>query len=390
MALARLLEAFTDNIATPALVLTHDLPALSTRTVATKCSLKEQRLFCDTRAKTIVYGRFPLLAPLCGDADFKRNGKPAWTRQGQKGVVSERFSTDTEMAAVALELRKLDSKGSRMAHVLRDTFDQVYDGQRTGRYRWDQLFGTEVTGCGPLVEINLQREFEFLDGVTLNYLIAGVEVDCKYSQTIGAWVIPPEAQGRVCLLLSGADTAIPTWSMGLVRAITDHLDQGTDRASNGTLNDSGRKSITWLFKNAPLPANVLLQLDAQSVQKIFAKKSGQKRINDLFRLALGRPVGQAAIATVAQQNDHMKRVRAIKDARRTLQPEGIIILGQFGSHARVARELRVPVPGSGESVAVQISPTKKRGPGVAEIAGKLWRIARAGDTVVDAPDLPSV
>ena len=47
--------------------------------------------------------------------------------------------------------------------------DQLYDGQRTGRYRWDQLRKTEKTHCGTLVEINMQREFLFEDGSKLDF-----------------------------------------------------------------------------------------------------------------------------------------------------------------------------------------------------------------------------
>src|SRR3954470_11345477 len=109
-------------------------------------------------------------------------------------------STDEELRGVADAIRSLDPSGLRTAQVLRDTLDQLYDGQRTGRYRWDQLFKTEKTHCGTLVEINLHREFKFQNGAKLDYRIAGADVDCKYSQSIGAWMIPPEARGQVCLL----------------------------------------------------------------------------------------------------------------------------------------------------------------------------------------------
>jgi Restriction endonuclease NaeI len=99
--------------------------------------------------------------------------------------VNSVLSPDAELTAVAAEIRSFDLDGSRTARVIRNTFDQLYDGQRTGRYRWDQLYKTEKTHCGTLLEINLQREFKFSDGPTLDYLIGGVDVDCKYSQTIG-------------------------------------------------------------------------------------------------------------------------------------------------------------------------------------------------------------
>ena len=41
--------------------------------------------------------------------------------------------------------------------------------------RWDQLYKTEKTHFGTLVEINLQREFGFADGVAMDFAIQGVD-----------------------------------------------------------------------------------------------------------------------------------------------------------------------------------------------------------------------
>lgn len=297
---------------------------------------------------------------------------------------------DAELQVVASALLSLDPHGDRTARVLRDALDQLYDGQRTGRYRWDQLYRIEKTRGGAFLEINLQREFRFQDGVKLDYRIAGTEVDCKYSQTLGGWMIPPEAHGHLCLVIWAEDSREPSWSMGLVRATVGHLNTGGNRDAEATFNQTGRKAITWLFDNAPLPPNVLLQLDSQIVEKIMSQKSGQKRINDLFRSALGRIVGRAVVATVAQQDDYMKRVRANGGARTALQPEGVIILGQYGSHVAIAQALGVLVPGHGESLSVRVAPTKGPGPGVAKIGGRFWRVAKVGDAIVRAPDLPKV
>jgi len=278
---------------------------------------------------------------------------------------------DAELLAVAAEIRKLDPQGSRTAHILRDTLDQLYDGQRTGRYRWDQLYHTERTKGGELVEINLHREFKFQDGDKLDCQIAGTDVDCKYSQTLGGWMIPPEAHGHLCLVLWAEDSQDPRWSMGIVRITPDRLNTGGNRDAKATLNAAGGDAITWLFEGALLPSNVLLQLDTATVQRIMGCKSGQKRINELFRSALGRPVGRAVVATVAQQDDYMKRVRANGGARTALKPEGIVILGQYSSHAAIARALGLPVASHGESLSVRLAPAKARGAGVVQISGRL-------------------
>jgi hypothetical protein len=298
-------------------------------------------------------------------------------------------SSDRELTAVAAELRALDFDGSRIGRVIRETFDQLYNGQRTGRYRWDQLFKTEKTHCGTLMEINLQREFEFQDGDALDYAIAASDVDCKYSQEVWGWMIPPEAIDHICLVLSAIDNANPTFSAGLVRITPDRLG-ARNRDAKAKLNAIGRNGVVWLFRDVPMPANVLLQMKRSVVDTILSLASGQKRINELFRSALGRVVGRGAVATVAQQDDYMKRVRANGGARTILQPEGIIILGQYQSHASIARALRVPVPGPGGSVSVRVTPAKRPGAGVVRIGGGLWKVASPGDRIVAAPDLPSI
>jgi hypothetical protein len=115
---------------------------------------------------------------------------------------------------------------------------------------------------------------------------------------------------------------------------------------------------------------------------------GTQRLNELFRVALGMRVGRGVVATVAQQDDYMKRARANGGSRTALRPEGIIILGQYGSHVAVARALGVAEPARGESVAVRVTPADDMGPGVAEIGGGLWRVAVTGDPVGRAPELP--
>jgi Restriction endonuclease NaeI len=300
------------------------------------------------------------------------------------------LSEDEEVAKVAIQLQELDSTGRIFARVIRDTIDQLYDGQRTGRYKWDQLYKTEKTHCGTLVEINLQRQFDFNDGKTLDFEIAGIEVDCKYSQRLGGWMIPPEALGHVCMVVWAEDSFHPKWSLGLVRITTERLNSGGNRDSKATLNSTGRDAILWIWKDAELPPNVLLQLPQDVVSRIMAAGSGVRRVNTLFRLAQGMRIGRAVVATVAQQDDYMKRVRANGGARTTLKPEGIIILGQYRAHIMIAEALGLPVPNQGESVSARIIPANSFGTGVVSISGSLWKLALPVDPITAAPDLPKV
>ena len=295
---------------------------------------------------------------------------------------------DPERNAVASYLRGRRDFESRVATVLRETLDQLYDGQRTGRYKWDQLHKTEKTHCGTLVEINMQREFKFNDGAKLDYEIASIEVDCKYSQNLGRWMIPIEARGELCLVL-WADDQLAIWSMGLVRALDELLTKGGNRDRKASLNRTGQSEIHWLFNRSPLPPNVLLQLPEKDVQAIMSTRSGAARIRQLFRIAQGRRIGRGVVATVAQQADYMKRIRGNGGARSQLRSEGIVILGQYKKHQEIAEQLGLPIPARGESVSARLSPANPSDPEAALIDGSWWRVAETDDPVVAAPILPT-
>lgn len=307
------------------------------------------------------------------------------------GDDSYRASTPKEplVEAVFQDVLARDPDGSRTSAVLRSTFDQLYDGQRTGRYRWDQLHKTEKTHCGTLVEINMQREFEFADGQTLDFQIAGTEVDCKYSQSMGGWMIPMEARGEICLVLTANDEK-SSWSFGVVQATEERLTKGGNRDKKVTISRAGRSGIKWLFKDADLPPNALLHLPSATIGQVLNANAGQQRINELFRLCPRTRLSGNVIATIARQTDYMKRVR---DARKQLRPEGIIILGQYRAHQRIAAELGIPIPQRGESVSARVMPADPATPTshgrCVQIGDSYWTLSDADSPVVGAPDVPA-
>ncbi|MFF1476132.1 NaeI family type II restriction endonuclease [Streptomyces sp. NPDC058301] len=297
---------------------------------------------------------------------------------------------DPELAAVYESLRQADPTGQRFAAVLRDTIDQLLNGEVTGRYDWKTLFKTEKTHAGTVVEINLQREFTFHDGIDMDYRIAGTDVDCKYSQVFGGWMIPPEAMGHLCLLV-WADDYKSRWSAGLLRIAPEWLNRGNNRDMKLTVKAEHRNKILWLWHEAELPENVLLHLDTATRHAILSPASGQQRVNELFRRVLNRKIGRGVVRTVAQQSDYMARVREAKGRARTvLREEGILIPGHYSSHQAVARALGAPVPQHGELVSFRVAQAQPRHgdrPSVS-LDGREWVLADANDPVERAPFLP--
>lgn len=299
---------------------------------------------------------------------------------------------DAPLEEVAKAILGATDVENRFAKVFRSTYDQLYDGQHTGRFAWDQLYKTEKTHFGTLLEINLRREFKEIiaDGALLDFQIAGHEIDCKYSFRMGGWMLPPESFGQL-LLVCNADDAKSEWAVGVVRALPEHLRTGVNRDLKSGLNELGRSNITWLYWGAALPPNVLLQVDEETRRSIFdSGLSGQGRVNQLFRSAQRRRIGRNAVATVAQQDDYMKRVRANGGARTALAAEGIVVVGgDYDSHRQVAELLGLEIPLPGEFVSARVHPAADYDPYAVILGGRRWRLATTNDPVVAAPELPS-
>lgn len=297
---------------------------------------------------------------------------------------------DPELAAVYAQLRELDPTGHRFATVLRDTIDQLLNGEVTGRFDWKTLFKTEKTHAGTVVEINLQREFKFDDGIDMDYQIAGFDVDCKYSQQFGGWMIPPEAVGHLCLLV-WADDYRSRWSAGLLRIVPEWLNSGNNRDLKLTVKAAHRNKILWLWHESELPENVLLHMPETDRQAVFAYSSGQARLNELFRRAQQRRIGRNVVRTVAQQKDYMKRVRGNGGSRSALQREGILIMGDYDSHKQVAAQLQIPVPREGEFVSVRVAEADLEAAALPSVIleGRRWTVASPEDAVQPAPALPT-
>jgi hypothetical protein len=299
------------------------------------------------------------------------------------------------MDAVEAELYRLDPVGDQVATVLRDTLDQLYDGQHTGRWKYDQLHKTEKTHMGTLVEINLHRQFDFADGDATDYRIADIEVDCKYSMTYGGWELPPEAIDHLCLLITATDEA-STWSAGLVRVREEYLRDRRNRDSKRQLTAAARSHIGQLWpRHGHLAENIFLHMDPRDRERIFNARArrgpqhGQAKTNELLRTVQHRIIRRAEIATVAQQDDFMKRARGNGGARTALLPEGILVLGHQDNDPLVAAALGLPVPRKGEFVSARVVPAREdRDDPVAVIEDRAWAVARSGDPQVPAPVIP--
>ncbi len=303
-----------------------------------------------------------------------------------------------ELAPIVKWFDAEDDSRERLRWALRDSLDELLDGQRTGRWAYQHLSKTEKTHLGTVVEVNLTKEFDFPNGDDLDWRIVGRDIDCKFSKDLGGWEIPMEMyrcadhgdrQGKADhpALLTWFDDSTSRWAAGLVTITDERLrwklgedQRAYNRDNKRSLANESAGLVYWLWGGLQqdLPRNLLLHMDSGIRGRILAPElSGQRRVDQLFREVQGQIVGRQTVLTVAQQDDAPKRVR---DARKALRKEGIVILGHQDAHPSIAEALELPLPVKGEWIAVRITPVSETDtrPFI-DIQGRRWAKAHGGD-----------
>lgn len=294
---------------------------------------------------------------------------------------------DPDIHHIKESILGVDPTGARCGHAIRQALDQTYDGRRTGRWDWTQLTKAEASNIGSLIEVWLQRALNLNDGITTSVQVAGHDVACTWSERIDGWTLehPVLGQPELPHLVTWANEETSRFSLGILRPGPESrgipsMDRGRPR-----LTPTGIDQILWVFDGYELPTNVLVR-HPEAAMTAICQSSGQSAVNMLFRLLQGELVQQSAVETVAQQVDPSKRIR---DARKHLRKEGIVILGHYHPHPEIASSLGLPSPRAGTFVSHRLAPMEAGAMGSgAEIGGRRWRLAGPGDPVTVAPALP--
>lgn len=233
--------------------------------------------------------------------------------------------------------------------LLRHCVDDVIMTPKTGRRSYDELEKTEKTYIGTRVEIELRAMLNLKRG-KLDTVILGHDVDIK--NTMGSnWMIPTEAVGHPCILVA-ADEARAVCYLGLIVARPEYLTTGQNKDSKKSISALGFANILWLLNAHPYPPNFWRTVPSDVIDRIFAEKSGNRRVMSLFREVQRVPITRAVIEAVAQQQDFMRRIRADngKGTRDHLAREGVLLLsGHFD--APLIRALGLPLCGGSEFVS---------------------------------------
>lgn len=205
---------------------------------------------------------------------------------------------------------------------LRRALDEVIDGPRTGRYSIEQLEKTEKTYIGTKVEILLRHGLELVRGRKLDNRIAEHEVDTKFSIS-SDWMIPKEAVGEICLLVSVNDRR-SVCHMGLLRTRQETLRPGKNQDSKKSISAAGKQQIHWLLKDEPIPRNVLLHLSEDTRAAILFPRSGRGRVEALFTQVTNQLLPRSVVLQVIRlPGDPLKRAR---EAKRNLSQKGFKVM----------------------------------------------------------------
>lgn len=214
----------------------------------------------------------------------------------------------------------------KLTSFFRSAIDEVIDTARTGRYFLSDLEKTEKTYLGTKFEILLRDWLDVPRGVVLDLLVGEREVDVKSTTSGGyGWMIPPEAIDQLCVLLRVNDQD-STCAVGLVRARPAYLRAGQNRDAKTSFSAAGRDHIWWLVQNFPYTPNFWTLIDCTTRAHIMQPKGGAERLARMFESCLETPVSRVLIASIAAQDDFMKRIRRNGGARDFLAPKGIAIL----------------------------------------------------------------
>lgn len=249
-------------------------------------------------------------------------------------------SQDSDLERVLTRFTAIPGLSVMVGKAIRQALNEVIDGARTKRYRFEQLDKEEKTYIGKKIEIILRDALGLPKGHICDLDVDGIEVDIKWSAS-GHWMIPRENIDQICLVITATENEIgSTFNMGLIRTTLAVLNIGKNQDQKRTISAVGMRQVRWLFQSEPMPSNFLLQLPSQTRETILSQDTGQARISELFRLVQMVPIPREAIEAIGNQRDTAKRIR---DARLDLNPEGIKILS--GKYGRLkARDLGLPIP----------------------------------------------
>lgn len=244
---------------------------------------------------------------------------------------------------------------NKFPKLIRRAIDEVIDMPRTGRRILDDIEQPEKTYIGTKIEILFRSLIGYPKGLRdLN--IDGVDVDIKHSIKKD-WMIPRESVNEACVVISENEKTNKC-SIGIVIARDEYLNAPNQDGKRG-ISAKGAKNIRWMLQEFDYPPNIWVHADKETVARIFAFKSGTKRLVQMFTEMQDIPITRSIIEGVGQQKDPLKRVRANGGARDALIKLDILLLSGV-YHQPLIRALKLPPCSEDDFISHKLTPEEKR------------------------------
>ncbi|WP_430754515.1 NaeI family type II restriction endonuclease [Micrococcus luteus] len=241
---------------------------------------------------------------------------------------------DQELQAVLAWLQARPIQDELTEAVLQSVH-YILDGASTGRvYLHDPEVDSDERSA---VGVNLQYRVLHVLGLPkeapLDTTIEGIPVDIKCTTGTGyGWMIPPEAQCELCLLVK-IDAEHDRFAAYLMRTHRVWLNEGGNQDKKRTITAAARKQYAvQLFEGewAPLPRNPLRDLTSDQRELVLNlhpdRQRGQEtRIKAMFSYLPSTVVPRHVLETIgAGRTDPARRARAIRTQLRA--EHGLILL----------------------------------------------------------------
>lgn len=146
--------------------------------------------------------------------------------------------TDDELLRVSKHFKR---HASQFGPIIRAATDEVIATHRTRRWNLDECSRQEMAYLGVNIENVIRDSLDLPPGSKMDFSVAGVDVDCKWSRNFGQWQIPREALGHICLLVYGDDIE-GDMAVGLTRIREESL-VGGNRDQKKTISAEARSGI---------------------------------------------------------------------------------------------------------------------------------------------------
>lgn len=252
---------------------------------------------------------------------------------------------DQDLQTVLRWFHRQDNLLDKFTRAVEQAVYYILDGSTTGRvYLHDpEVDSDERSAVGTNLQYRVLNVLGLPKEPPLDTVIEGISVDVKTTTRKGySWMIPPEAQCELCLLLK-VDAREDRFAVYLMRTHRVGLNKGNQDKKRSTSAAYCKQYMVPLFEQEwlPLQRNPLRDLTPEqrtTVLNLDPRKRAlgqEKRLKAMFSYLPNRIIPRYVFTTIgANRDDPLRRARAVRPA--VFREHGLVVLCGTWAHEREA------------------------------------------------------